>query len=352
MSDVDDVARRVEEATLESLADMSVDDLYTHIDVISDQRPGPLELYRRWEAQHWSASTLDFSTDRQQWDSFDPITKTSLEEFFAGFFVGEQMVTDTLSPLVLAAPDEESRIFLATQLVDEARHSFFFSRFYIEVLGEPSLAAGLRRAREWTRTGSYEQIFDIDLVETTDAVRLDPSNYSLWVRGITLYHLLIEGVLALVGQKQLLQFLGQVDLLPAFRTGFTAVTRDESRHVGYGVWAIRNAVAAGYGEDVKAAVDRSFESCMLVYANPDYKIIVPPNMTIEMVGRLIEQRWKFGLDSLSKRLRIAGLGAEYLESLAQRAGAVLVEAMDKYESNWSASHPIRTLGGQTEMVVN
>src|SRR5438045_5691317 len=53
----------------------------------------------------------------------------------SAFFRGEACVTDTLGPYVTAMPDEEMRIFLTSQLVDEARHTVFFARFFREVLG-------------------------------------------------------------------------------------------------------------------------------------------------------------------------------------------------------------------------
>ena len=39
-----------------------------------------------------------------------------------------------LAPFLLAAPSGEIEIFLATQLVDEARHAAFFDRFMAEVI--------------------------------------------------------------------------------------------------------------------------------------------------------------------------------------------------------------------------
>ena len=49
------------------------------------------------------------------------------------FFIGEQKVAEELGPMMRAAPTEEMRIFLCTQIADEARHVRFFNRFYDEV---------------------------------------------------------------------------------------------------------------------------------------------------------------------------------------------------------------------------
>src|SRR4029450_8728909 len=51
----------------------------------------------------------------------------------SSFFIGEQRVAAELGPMMRAAPTEEMRIFLCTQIADEARHVQFFNRFYDEV---------------------------------------------------------------------------------------------------------------------------------------------------------------------------------------------------------------------------
>ena len=50
------------------------------------------------------------------------------------FYIGEERVTADLAPFLLAAPSGEVELFLATQLVDEARHTAFFDRFGGEVM--------------------------------------------------------------------------------------------------------------------------------------------------------------------------------------------------------------------------
>ena len=62
------------------------------------------------------------------------------------------------------------------------------------------------------------------------------------VRGVTVYMIVIEGTLALTGARFILRYLKEVDLLPGFRQGFTAVNRDESRHVGFGVKFLADAI--------------------------------------------------------------------------------------------------------------
>ena len=59
-----------------------------------------------------------------------------------------------------------------------------------------------------------------------------------------IYHLVIEGVLAMTGQHQILKYLENHDLYPGFREGFSLVEQDEHRHIAFGVAFLKNAVEA------------------------------------------------------------------------------------------------------------
>lgn len=347
-----DAVRVVETTPLAGLGGLSPDVVYTHVDYLGRELPGPIDLYQRWERQQWSATEIDFSVDRRQWEAMPPPVRLQVEGGFVGFFFGEQAVTDTLSPLVHAAPDEDNRLFLSTQLVDEARHSYFFARFFNLVLG---VEGGLREAlahvdglvRQQQQTlqqrGGYGRIFDPDdgeLVTTTEAVRQDPGDYGKWVQAIALYHLMVEGVLALPGQRRMLRILRATDLLPGFRAGFTAVTRDESRHVSYGIWALREAVRAGREPDIRAVVDRTLHMCVGIGTNPEVKLPraadVPPPMRIDP-----REQWAFVVDSITKRLRTAGLDLAYVAAVDQRSWDLLRRAVEKYEERHGEEHPVR-----------
>ena len=92
------------------------------------------ELYDLWERQQWQTQELDFSQDREDWHE-----RIAEEERFqrmyglSSFFIGEQKVAEELGPIMRAAPTEDQKIFLCTQIADEARHVRFFERFYREV---------------------------------------------------------------------------------------------------------------------------------------------------------------------------------------------------------------------------
>lgn len=346
MTDRQDVVERVENASLAELRNVDIDDVYVQMDHLLDSRPTPMDLYHRWEDQNWKTQDLDFSTDAQHWKDMTGIFegfRVELQRSFTLFFVGEQAVTDTLSPLVHAAPDEPSRVFLSTQLVDEARHSVFFSKFFDEVIG---ISGGLHEALAVLKdrvVGGFRTIFDKDLVDATDAVRLNPHDYGAWVEGITVYHLIIEGMLALTGQKFLLGILREMQILPGFYAGFTAVARDESRHVNFGVRALMEA-----GVRDPALLDRAGD-CVLrlidpachIVAAPDRRFAVkpeetPPNLLINPYDVRA-----FSLNSLTKRLRVAGLSEELCQAVRERGIDSYDRAWAEYEDLHDEEHPYR-----------
>src|SRR5919197_1332541 len=91
------------------------------------------ELYQLWERQQWRTQDLDFTQDRLDWEGFPDEEKFQRMYGLSSFFIGEQRVASELGPMMRAAPTEEMRIFLCTQIADEARHVAFFDRFYSEV---------------------------------------------------------------------------------------------------------------------------------------------------------------------------------------------------------------------------
>ena len=104
-------------------------------------RPRPVEelldyrqLYALWERQNWKASEIDFSVDQRHWLATPAAAQENTIWSLGSFYVGEERVTADLAPFLTAAPSGEIELFLATQLVDEARHAAFFDRFGGEVM--------------------------------------------------------------------------------------------------------------------------------------------------------------------------------------------------------------------------
>src|SRR5437588_5934392 len=118
------------------------------------------DLYKRWEHGNWSATEIDFSTDREQWqNTFTDIERRGALWTYSMFFHGEDAVADNLSPFIDAAPREEQKYFLATQQVDEARHSVLFARFMKEVAGQGQDTSSSLEATRPELTGGFRKVF-------------------------------------------------------------------------------------------------------------------------------------------------------------------------------------------------
>jgi ribonucleoside-diphosphate reductase beta chain len=158
--------------------------------------------------------------------------------------VAEERISTQFCGLVLAQDDEEEGSYLSSQLIDEVRHMQFYARFQNEVIANPDvIAAHVARARE-VLGDAFERVFDQALVQAHDRLRLDPSNRDAKVRFVTIYHMVIEGTLGLTASHFILDYLRERDLLPGFTEGYGRIASDEQRHLAYGTWFLREAVAA------------------------------------------------------------------------------------------------------------
>ena len=118
---------------------------------------------------------------------------------------------------MMRAATEEMRIFLCTQIADEARHVRFFNRFYEEVgiLEADSLQGRLEETSDHVNP-EFNELFDEMLKSRVDHLARSPRTSSLLV-AVTLYHMVIEGMLALTGQHFILQYNEEVGTLPVSR---------------------------------------------------------------------------------------------------------------------------------------
>lgn len=295
----------LEQASLIQLQQTPIDTVLRIIDEGLVHLPTYRELYYRWEKQQWKASEIDFSLDQQQWAAMSRDEQTMRIYGLAAFFQGEACVTDTLSPYVIAMPDEEMRLFTITQQVDEARHTIFFARFFNEVIG-------LDRGKLEDTLSEVQQYMNADLkyilMESLDDVgerlRQDPKNLATLVEGVTLYHVVIEGTMALAGQRGILENYRENNIFPGFRGGFTAVARDESRHVVFGVKFLRDIVQREhtYAKVVQAAIEKYVPRALTAISVADDQV---PQFLAQGQDPWVTPR--FAVDSLRKKLKVVGL---------------------------------------------
>ena len=200
------------------------------------------KLYELWERQQWATQDLDFSRDREDWhERFDDEERFQRMYGLSAFFIGEQRVAAELGPMMRAAPDEDMRLFLCTQIADEARHVAFFDRFYSEVgvLQSEGLEDRLAETSEHLNP-EFGVLFDEMLKQRVDRLAVEPEDTETLVEAVTIYHMVIEGMLALTGQHFIMDYNERMGTLPGFVKGFTLVARDEHRHVAFGARFLRD----------------------------------------------------------------------------------------------------------------
>jgi ribonucleoside-diphosphate reductase beta chain len=266
------------------------------------------QLYSLWERQHWAVQDLDFTQDRIDWHE-----RIDAEERFArmyglsSFFVGEQRVAKELAPMMRAAPTEEQRIYLCTQIADEARHVAFFDRFYTEVgvLESEGLEERLEENMKHVND-EFGDLFDQALKSRVDRLAVEPEDTEKLVEAVTIYHMIIEGMLALTGQHFITDYNEKQGTLPGFVEGFTKVARDEHRHVAFGSRFLREMAQ----KDVKYkdAITRTLgEVAPIAEGVLRPKWMDPNDEDAQLFGISVAETRAFALQALTRRLKVIGI---------------------------------------------
>jgi ribonucleoside-diphosphate reductase beta chain len=266
----------------------------------------PQQLYQVWERQHWLSQEIDFSKDKSDWAGLSGEIQEQALWGMSAFYIGEERVTTEFSALVMSYQDEQEEAFLATQQVDEARHLQFFDRFHHEVIGvdHGGIHGRLQHMREHVND-AFIKLFDEELVAVGKRLIQDPGDIETKVDFVTVYHLVIEGTLALTGQEFITRYYVENDLLPGFVEGFEKVARDEHRHVAYGTWFLRET--AGKDEALAERVQGKLVELLPLAA----AVLVPPGRQLgedwELLGYTAKEVNEFAYRSLSRRLKAIGV---------------------------------------------
>src|SRR3954451_3439301 len=187
---------KTEDEALQVLMDADIDKVMTGLDRIIEAAPSYEKLFMRWQRQHWTTEDFDFTEDARQWadpDFFTEDERRFLSFGFSQFFLAEDRVTVELIPFALAAPTNESQIFLTTQISDEAKHVVFWDRFYREVFAQRADSIGdMLGQYQSVVNDDWEKLFNGILADCAERLRLDPTDFEALVRGVTVYMVVIE----------------------------------------------------------------------------------------------------------------------------------------------------------------
>ncbi len=266
------------------------------------------QLYALWERQQWATQDIDFTQDRIDWhERIDAEERFQRMYGLSSFFIGEERVASELGPMMRAAPQEDMRVFLCTQIADEARHVAFFDRFYSEVgVLEAGDLAGRLAETSAHLNPEFGVLFDEMLKRRVDRLAVEPEDLDALVEAVTIYHMVIEGMLALTGQHFIMDYNERVGTLPGFVEGFTKVARDEHRHVAFGARFLRDMVRR-YPRYVSA-----IQRTLAEVAPAADGVLKPPWMEggddeVTLFGVTVAETRAFAMKALERRMKVIGL---------------------------------------------
>ena len=266
----------------------------------------PQTLYHRWEDSQWSPFDVDLSVDQEQWPALDPAIREIIYFALSSLMVAEERITTKFAGLIAAHRSEEETTFLATQLVDEARHMQFYARFRDEVIAEPQpIAAHVGRAREQV-SDSFRELFDGLLCgcmtsssQSRRHGRQGPLRHALPPRA---------GEHARPDHLQIRDRLPEEqELLPGFVEGYSKIHHDETRHIGYGVWFLRETVREHpeQGDTVRETLRQLLPAVAESLKPPGGR-----DGSGELLGVTQDEIRQFALDGMTRRLDIIGVPLE------------------------------------------
>ena len=214
-------------------------------------------IYRKYEKatrKVWDAKQLDYAQDEADWQRMTETQRAGIATITVRFEAGEQEVTDELLPM-LAAAHALGRfdwvMFLSTFMLEEARHSEFFTLWHARVAGllTPADKAAYWPLREHTvdPLGRFKVGEPVYLGLPKYGGRLSAAVQSgdetaiegAFVQFATLYCAWVEGVLTMPSYEIVIDTTEQWDRLPTLRQGFRNILGDEGRHITFGTQACR-----------------------------------------------------------------------------------------------------------------
>lgn len=214
-------------------------------------------IYRKYEKatrKIWDAKELEYERDHADWARLTDSQRDGILTITVRFEGGEQEVTDELLPMLSAAHALgrfDWVMYLSTFMLEEARHSEFFTLWHARV---PGLTSRDEKARYWPlrehtvdpsgRFNVGEPVYEglpkygkklHAAVESGDEAAIEAA----FVQFATLYCAWVEGVLTMPSYEIVVDTTNLWEALPALRQGFKNILGDEGRHITFGTEACR-----------------------------------------------------------------------------------------------------------------
>jgi hypothetical protein len=263
-------------------------------------RPDYDQLYVHWEESSWSATGIDFTLDAKHWEEeLDERQREASQWNYALFLRGVEAVGRALTAELDGAPGVAHRNFLASQIADEARNRKLMDRFLREVAGKGHDPTSTMEALDGYITWGFKRIVE-ELERLADELRKRPRDHNLLAQTVTLSNVIIEGVLAVPGERFLLRYLEQRDVLPGLTEGLQHVAVDEERHVTFGKGLLTELITSS--NEARAAVVSTLNRTVPWLVG----VFVPPKMDrsyVECFGYTLEEIYAAGLESLEGTMK-------------------------------------------------
>jgi ribonucleoside-diphosphate reductase beta chain len=200
----------------------------------------PLRLFAGGNAKFWDPADIDFSGDREDWESLSERERDYATRLCAEFLAGEEAVTQDIQPF-MAAMRAEGRIgdemYLTQFAFEEAKHTQVF-RLWLDAVGvNDDLHAYI------DQIPAYREMFYDELPKSLEALTSDPSP-AAQVRASATYNHVIEGMMALTGYFAWHKICVDRGILPGMQELIQRISGDERRHMAWGTFICRRHVAA------------------------------------------------------------------------------------------------------------
>ncbi|RJQ87026.1 R2-like ligand-binding oxidase [Amycolatopsis panacis] len=200
----------------------------------------PLRLFVKGNKKFWNPADLDFSREREGWETLTPEQQRSATYLVAQFIAGEEAVTEDILPFLRAMSATGrfgDEMYLTQFCFEEAKHVEVFRR-WMDAVGlttdlHPYVA----------ENPHYRKLFYEELPQSLRALEDDPSPLNQ-IRASVTYNHVVEGSLALTGYYSWQLICTQKQVLPGMQELVRHIGDDERRHMAWGTFTCRRHVAA------------------------------------------------------------------------------------------------------------
>jgi len=264
-------------------------------------------LYEHWERHQWSPLEIDLTADKAAAATLTEDEREGMIWIFAHRFHAEWNVASLLAPFLLAAPDYDMQLLLATQVADEYRHIQSVVRVFTEVFGIEGGVPAVKALCDEHLDPVAETFYAAldNMVRPLETTR----DEDLFLQSVIAYHLIAEGSIGRANQTLVVNRFKALDAYPGLQEMQHLAILDEFRHIGIGVSYARRRLERDREQAsalIGAVVDifTGLGSQLLAGAGVD----LAPRF-VAVYGAEPEVIWQEVLRQLELRLRAAGYEA-------------------------------------------